>query len=227
MKIIKDKELKKHFIAKFKSDLEILDKKIKDNLELVSFDKNEYICKMEKDFDFFYFLVKGNVKVSILLENGKSFLLRIYNPLMLIGDLELSNFNEIKFSTNIKVIKDVYCLRIASKKIKKYYSENIEFVKYINHSISEKLIRVSKVSSIHLRYPLKNRLASYLFSLKNSNYFLEIESYKNLSDLLGVSYRHLQRELKNLENSGVINKKRRKIKIIDCDKLKKLSSNIY
>jgi len=229
MKLILEKEaLLKRYIEKFELDI-IDDLGIKNQLELVAFEKNEYIYQMSEPVDYFYFFVKGKAKVYITMENGKRLLLRFYRPLMVIGDLEFASNGSNHASTNIKTLSKVHCIRVPINSLRKKYSNDAQFVKFINKSLAEKLESLSISSSINLLYPLENRLASYLMYLYSGQAEKEIfiDQLRDIAELLGTSYRHLLRIFKLFSNRGFIRREKNKITIIDEDALQALAGNLY
>ena len=228
MKLIVEKEnLLMHYIEKY--NLEIIgDLGIKSQLELVEFDKDEYIYQMTEPVDYFYFFVEGKAKVYTMMENGKRLLLRFYRPLMVIGDLEFANNGVNHASTNIKTLSKVYCVRVPMNILRKKYSDDAQFIKFINQSLAEKLESLSISSSINLLYPLENRLASYLMYLYSGQEAeIIIDQLGDIAELLGTSYRHLLRIFKLFSNRGFIQRQRNKIIVIDEDSLQKLAGNLY
>jgi len=228
MKLIVEKEnLLMHYIEKY--NLEIIgDLGIKSQLELVEFDKDEYIYQMTEPVDYFYFFVEGKAKVYTMMENGKRLLLRFYRPLMVIGDLEFANNGVNHASTNIKTLSKVYCVRVPMNILRKKYSDDAQFIKFINKSLAEKLESLSISSSINLLYPLENRLASYLMYLySGQEEEIIIDQLGDIAELLGTSYRHLLRIFKLFSNREFIKRQRNKITVIDEDSLQKLAGNLY
>ena len=85
--------------------------------------------------------------------------------------------------------------------------------------------------SINILSPIENRFASYLLSsLPSNNFeeiFVDIDGINNLSELLGSSYRHLNRVIKNLSDLKIIEKNKNTIKILNLEKLTLLAQDIY
>lgn len=225
--IVENENLLKHYIEKY--NLEIInDLGIKSQLELVEFDKDEYIYQMTEPVDYFYFFVVGKAKVYTMMENGKRLLLRFYRPLMVIGDLEFANNGINHASTNIKTLSKVHCIRVSMNVLRQKYKEDAKFIKFINKSLAEKLESLSISSSINLLYPLENRLASYLMYLySGNNEEIIIDQLGDIAELLGTSYRHLLRIFKLFSNRGFIKRQRNRITVIDEESLQKLAGNLY
>jgi CRP-like cAMP-binding protein len=53
------------------------------------------------------------------------------------------------------------------------------------------------------------------------------DSFKEIAEYLGTTYRHLHRALKELEDEGLIRRNRRIISVLNEKKLKDLAGDIY
>lgn len=96
-------------------------------------------------------------------------------------------------------------------------------------SLSEKLYGTINNSSYNFVYPLINRVASYLVEnlTTDKNYIILNSSYLDIAQFLGTTYRHLNRTLKEMESKSIIKCVDKKIYILDINKLRELSKNIY
>ena len=201
---------------------------IKENLELLFFDKRELIFKKGDEINYLMFFVEGKAKVYMTLENGKFLLLDFYKELDTLGDLELVT-NDVS-SCNVEAIEPCVCIGIPIKLIKNMYCKDINLLNFLCNSLGEKLKRSSRNSSINLLYPLENRLASYIISIgvkEENKYFKFDETLTIISELLGTSYRHLLRTLNTLCEKKILSKKEGLYFILDYKKLKTLSADIY
>ena len=196
------------------------------NCQIHLFEKNEKICVLKEKLEFMYFLVKGKAKVTTLLSSGQSLLLCFNNPLSIIGDLEL--LDNPYADCNVIALEDCICLAIPILAVHKYSYNDPIFLRFIISSLENKLRSNSTYSSINILYPLENRFASYLLSVLPSNSNLVIiEGINHLSELLGSSYRHLNRVIKSFCDSNIIQKKKNQILILDIVKLESLAKDIY
>lgn len=197
---------------------------------LYMFDKNEYICREEEQLENMYFLVEGKAKVSKHLENGKSLLISFYVPLTIIGDVEFIRNNATDCS--VQAIEDTYCIGINFSVVRSLLTKDCKFLLNICEYLSRKLTSNSNNSSINLLYPLENRLASYILAFvdidknKNSKFIFK-ESYSEISELLGTSYRHLNRTLNKFSKQGILKKYNNEYIIEDFEKLLCLAGDLY
>ncbi|NFR87224.1 MULTISPECIES: cyclic nucleotide-binding domain-containing protein [unclassified Clostridium] len=227
--MIKVNDFKKihEYIEKYKiNDMFSID--MREYMSLYMFARNEYICKEEEVLNKMFFVVDGKAKVYKNLENGKSLLLSFYNPFTVVGDIEFLDNNSA--DCNVQVIKDTYCIVIEFSIIKDKLMDDCKFLRNRCKYLGEKLRCNSKNSSINLLYPLENRLASYILAFVNgdSNLCFTFEGgYNETAELLGTSYRHLNRTLNKFCSEGIIRKDDKSYIVNDINKLKYLSGDLY
>lgn len=201
-------------------------------MSLYMFNKNDYICRENEHLENMFFLVKGKAKVSKHLENGKSLLISFYSPLTIIGDVEFVRDN--KTDCSVQAIKDTYCIGIKFEVVRQQLTKDYKFLLKICDYLSEKLRNGSNNSSINLLYPLENRLASYIVAFTNiENEDNEVkkfrfkENYSEIAELLGTSYRHLNRTLNKFCLDGILEKRGREYIIEDLQRLLYLAGELY
>ena len=199
-------------------------------MKLLKFDKYEYLSREEEDLEYLLFFVQGKAKVFKTLPNGRNLLLAFYNPIRVIGDIEIVK-NQSATGT-IQALSTCYCLAIPMKKARLELTNDRKFLKFTCESLAEKLAAVSMNSSINLLYPLENRLASYINEFltndEDSNIYIDFdENLVNIAELLGSSYRHLLRTLNTLSKKGVLEKEDGKYKVINKVLLEELAGDLY
>lgn len=225
MKKILDNELLDKYIRKHNIE-KILDDEILKYAQLHFYEKEEYILESGESLEYYYLLVEGKIKIYYPFENGKSMLLKFYKDFNTIGDIEL--FKDIPILCNIDAVEDTYLIAIPSAILKEKYFNNIKFLHHLVDSLSEKLYGTINNSSYNFVYPLINRLSSYLVEhLTDENCMILNSSYLDIAQFLGTTYRHLNRTLKEMEAKSIIKCDDKKIYILDIDRLRQLSKNIY
>src|SRR6056297_2155394 len=225
MKIVKDKRRRERYIDKYRIK-EILPEDLLEHLELLKFESGENILQAEEKLERFYFFVEGKLKVYTFQENGRSLLLSFYTKFDTIGEVEL--FKDLKVTNPVDAITDSYLLSISAEILKEKAFDYPPFLRYIIRSIIDKLNDLSTQSSFNLLYPLKNRLASFLWMHNTGDKEIILkDSFKEIAEYLGTTYRHLHRELKELEDDGLIRRNKKMISIENIEKLKELAGDIY
>jgi len=206
-------------------------------MELHSFNKDEHIYRANDKIEYFYFFVEGKAKVYTLLANGKSLLIMFCNPLRIVGDVEVLYSDAA--TCNLQALKECLCIGISVENIRKYAMEDSVFLKHMCKSLGEKIAHSSLSSSINLLYPLENRLASYILAITPGGENLPpggdtspveqivTEKLTEIAELLGTSYRHLNRVINKFCEDGLIKKENHKIVVLDRDSLSKLAGDLY
>ncbi|TYB91344.1 MAG: winged helix-turn-helix domain-containing protein [Kosmotoga sp.] len=116
---------------------------------------------------------------------------------------------------------------------RKYLMERPVFLRMVIRELAFKLYHNDIVRTLTSSTPLKKRVATYLLLMtsdeRNERMLdeLETESQIEISELLGSSYRHVNRVMKELSDDGVITVNRSQIKIEDYEKLKNIASDLY
>lgn len=228
MKKLTNKDLLIYYVNKY-SLHSYLNKNLLNALEIHTFNKNEFLCSLNDKLYYMYFLVDGKYKVTTLLSSGKSLLLCFNTPLSVMGDIE---FIENPYADcNVQALETCICLALPSNSIKEYGYTDPIFLRFIISSLQKKLRRNSSYMSINILSPIENRFASYLVSSLPSNtsdeILIDIDGINNLAELLGSSYRHLNRVIKNLSDLKIIEKNKNTIKILNLEKLRMLAQDIY
>lgn len=225
MKKINDNNLLNEYFDKYNIK-RLFDEDIINHAYLHFYEKDEFILEAESKLEYYYFLVDGKVKISHPFENGKSMFLKFYKDFNTIGDLEF--LKDIPVRCNVEAIENTYLIGIPLNILRKKYIDNIGFLHHLIDSLSEKLDVTINNASYNFIYPLTNRLASYLVEhISHKNYVILNSSFKEISQFLGTTYRHLNRTFKELEAKSIIRCEDKKIYVLDEEKLCELSKKLY
>lgn len=229
MKRINDKNLLESYIRKFSLD-SLFQKDMRPFMNLMSFERGECICNTGDELEYFYFDVEGKLKVYTLMENGKSLLLRFNKPLSVLGDVEFMSGYNIK--CNVDSLNESYLIGITVDDIHKHAGNDPIFLSYVIRSLGYKLYMISNSTSINLLYPLEKRFASYIISLSSEEAGfkgineIKTSSMTEVAMLLGTSYRHLNRVIRELSDKGIVSKVNGKISVLDYFALKELAGGL-
>ena len=196
-------------------------------LELKRYDKGERLISADERVDGLYFLVGGRAKVYSQMENGSSLLVRFYSPFDILGDVELFSFE--RFILNVEALEEVVCLRLDAQTIKRGAAGNCALLQELCCRLGRKLGEFNASAAINLRYPVANRLASYLLAVECEKEcrYLGTDDLGELADLLGTSYRQLSRVLRDFKDEGMLEERRGALRILDRGKLTALARDPY
>jgi len=223
MKRIDDEKLIKTYIE-FHGIRKYLDEKTLSKVMLFRSASGEFLFEQGDVVEYLYLMVKGRIKVSIINENGDSYVLRYMNRFTILGEAEA--FSGELAQCSVETLRESDFLRIAVKDITNDCFESPKFLKKIIISLSEKLRTFSSISYINSLYPVKKRLAIYLLSrYENSNCIKIGNIKKEIGDLLGITPRHLNRVISELVLEGILSIDNSEIIISDKDSLKAIAGD--
>jgi CRP-like cAMP-binding protein len=201
------------------------------HLSLVGFDQGELICSQGETSQNLYVLVKGKVKIYTSSPEGKTLILSFKKPLEVIGDIEY--VRGIDIINTVEAVSSVCMIGIHHRWLKKYGSDHAPLLQFLLDIITKKFHLKNNSMSFNIMYPVEVRLASYLLSVS----FNELDtddkdqlriSIKDAANLIGTSYRHLNRVITQFCEDGLIERKRGSILVKDRNGLRDLAGdNIY
>lgn len=200
-------------------------------MELRRYADEEKLCLVGDQLDGMFILVEGKLKIQTLLPNGKSMLVRFTNPISVIGDVELLHRFPVKNQVESVGESLILC---REKTTLRELEENTALLRFLVGELSHKLHTLGQASALNLLYPVENRFASYLMSLfadKNGDRRVEeirTSSLIETAELLGTSYRHLNRIVRRFIDEGIITRNRGRLSVLDESKLAELANgNLY
>lgn len=224
-----DKKRISNYLQQYKWEA-MLSKETIETIQLIEFEPGEYLIRGGDMLEWFFLYVEGRSKVFKLLENGQAMLVRFYKPFQVMGDVEL--FQESPCISSVQALTSVICLGIPMTRMREEAENNIPLMKYFCESLAWKLTSFNITSAINQNYSLEARLAGYLSVIyrageENDKEGLETENMGDMAELLGCSYRHLTRVIKDFKDEGLIDKQRRQLKILHPEKLRELAGDLY
>jgi CRP-like cAMP-binding protein len=172
------------------------------------------------------FFVEGRAKVYNTMDNGQSLLASFYRPFDVLGEVEL--FASERYTLNVEALTETICLGLSVAAIKKAADRNCRLFMYLCGRLGAKLADRVVAQSINLRYPVENRLASYLLAATDGEgWILGTDDLGELADFLGASYRQLARVVRDFRDEGILDRTRGRIRVLDSTKLEPLARDPY
>ncbi len=197
------------------------------HLTVFEFEKGEQICSQGEPVEYLYILVKGKVKIFTTSEDGKTLILSFKTPLEVIGDIEY--VQEIDTINTVEAVSPVVMIGIRQSVVRRFLKDHSPFLQFLLKIITRKFYIKSQFMRHNILYPVETRLASYLVSVaydENEALVNGKVSTSNLTDianLIGTSYRHLNRVIKDFCIKGMVERKNGAIVIKDLEGLKSLA----
>lgn len=165
------------------------------DFELIQFNKNEYINSSLNPRDYLLFSIAGSTSIFNLHEDGSYYLIGRSSKFGILGDMEyaLPESHQFRIFCNT----DVLCIGLEIASNKKELDEDTIFLRYIMHSLAEKVDQFSLEHAEPVN--LKERVLFYMRNHDN-----KIHGVEHCADSVHCSRRQLQRILVELINENKI-----------------------
>ena len=202
MRVIKSTEAIQHYISVFDMT-DFLNEDLLNGLQLFRFPAYTNIYIEQDEQHILYFLVEGQVQCHHYHFNGKLAVFALSEPFTAIGDLEI--LSEERVNSNVIATQDTTMLGIASSLVHHYGANDPRFLRFLIDQLREKLYQTN-VLQMNQVLPVNYRLAVYLLAQPTTTDedMILLPSKEGLASLLGTTTRHLNRVLKALVDSGMI-----------------------
>lgn len=194
-------------------------------LRLYRFKKGDFICKGGERIYSIFILAGGRLRVFRTLSNGKSLLLRFCNPPVMVGELEYVTGEAA--GSFIEAVTDGYVIAVDYEELRDKKGDDPEFLRFLLYHLARKLGSISNSTSVNQLVPLEQRFANYLVSTTDrgaASSEFQTSNLHHVAELLGTSYRHLNRIIAKLAAEGIVERKRGKVVISDMARLRDRSS---
>lgn len=199
------------------------------HFSLQHYQKGQPICEIGQPIESLSFLVAGNAKVFMPMENARQLLLCFYQPLQMLGDLEIFEANP-RTVTGVEALTACTCLKLGRQTILATLGDNPVFLRQLCLSLGRKLGRVNRNSALNMLHPVENRLASYIIGTASRVDGRPPEFTGNLTqiaDFLGTSFRHVHRTLQGFCAQGLLAKEKTRYTILNQAELQRRASGIF
>ncbi|TCP57909.1 CRP-like cAMP-binding protein [Tumebacillus sp. BK434] len=178
----------------------------------------ELLCRQGEAADTLYVLVDGKVKIYTTSAEGKTLILSFKTPLEVIGDLEYVQGAEIL--NTVEAVTDVHVLGVQHRWLHQYAQDDAKLLQFLLDIVTKKFLVKSQSMSFNIMYPVEVRLASYLLLNEQTR----AVSLKDAANLIGTSYRHLNRVLRQFCTEGLVERQKGLIVVKDREALGALAS---
>lgn len=191
----------------------------------IQYSMGEDVCKQGAFASSIIYILDGLIKLSIEGPNNKSFILRIVNPAEFIGLSSL--FGENTYHYSARTLMDTTICMIEKESINKLIRENGVFAsEIIKWHCNIATHHYKKIKSLTYKQ-LHGRLADTLIYLSREDFKIknvfQYMTRKDLAELSAMSTEGAVRILSEFDRDGIIKLKGKDIKILDLDKLLKIS----
>ncbi len=188
------------------------------------FKKGDILTLQDEPCNRLIILLKGSVKAEMSAPSGKVIKVEDIaapNPLAIMFLFGQNN----RFPVQVTALEAITALVIPKQSVLKMLSMNeVVLTNYLDISANFAGKLSKKLHFMSFR-TIREKLAMYLIELaqQNSQNIVELDRTKSsLAEYFGVSRPSLERELTNMQEDGLILSEKKKITLIDIDKLKQL-----
>lgn len=193
-------------------------------LDLREIPKGEYLLLQGQQLTQVYILLKGKVRTTHITSNGSTHLYSISSPLTLIGEVEFMSRQDVQ--NDVFAMTDCECYVIDVIRYRDVFMKDLVFMTYICTTIANRIHVATQNFSISVNFPVENRLASYMLAVEQGD--IVEENFVEVAQMIGCSYRQLQRVIKHFISLGYIEKVKRSVyHILDRSALEELGEDLY
>lgn len=156
---------------------------------------------------------KGNIKI-VGIDEDRTYLLEEMNAPVSVGDIELLGGQCSR--VDVYALKRCEVLSIPTLLLRASYLDNVMFMRFLMDHIVKKYDADQKNNIGNTNISVNEKFYRYLIMHRTSDYNTVVLN-ENLCDIaghLGVTYRHLSRIIKELEDGKIIERHGRKISIL-------------
>lgn len=170
------------------------------------------------------FVVEGCATVHRMMENGRVSLLREYQGIQCIGELEfLMRYPTL--TCDIRATTDGAMLCIPLDEAGEKLAADAAILAFLGREVARKLERTSRLATQDRLYPVSARLAAYLLYAQRNRW--QDVHLTRLSELMGTSYRHLLRTLREFCDAGWVAHEAGQYRVLDAEALARLAGQIH
>ncbi|WP_155592948.1 Crp/Fnr family transcriptional regulator [Lysinibacillus cavernae] len=229
MNFIQDSKLLENKLREYHLE-EIFGKEKQHPFTLQQYRQHEIILHEGSQLESLLFLVEGKVKITSSVATGKSLLLRFVQPFSIIGDIEL--IRNVPVQSQVQAVSACLLIGLPFAYIKQYEMDNPKFLHILLEHVSYKLQTCTTASRVNLLASVENKFASYLMSTistePDDSFGMELKTsnIQEIADLLGTTYRHLNRVISALTEKKIIERNKNSIQILNWNELEKVSNGI-
>lgn len=185
--------------------------------------KNELVFRQNDICDSLYLLSKGSVKTEMITENGNLLGIEIIHaPRPLAPAFLFSEDN--RFPVDVTSITDIEIIKIPKKEVVRLMSLQPDFMhQFISHNSNRTQFLTNRLQLLTIK-TIKGKIAYFLLEQMQEygNPFMLERNQTELADFFNIPRPSLARSLSELVQENAIRIERKKITILDENKLKEL-----
>lgn len=218
---INDSAFVQEYLARFPVD-RLFSVPVAPYLSVHRIPKDDYLFRADDPANRLYFLTEGRSKTYVVHAGGQEALLSFSGPGTIMGDMELVGAHTDAYM--VQAIEDCMAVELALQHCRDAVLQDAVFLLRLCRLMGNKLYKKDGRLSVMQSFPLKLRLAEFILLTQSDGVFRE--PLTQTAPYLGVSYRHLQRAVAELCDTGVLRRAGRHYEIADMPRLARWAAGI-
>ncbi|MCI9318164.1 MAG: cyclic nucleotide-binding domain-containing protein [Oscillospiraceae bacterium] len=170
------------------------------NPYVLEFDAGEILCLDGEPVEWLFFLLEGRAKIFMTVDTGENLILNLWDGYGVLCDMELFMGDGI-YHASCRAITPVRGIALPLDVNREILLGCNEYLRRTCRSFARTMAKDRNVFN-NILYPVEARLCSYIAI--NGTEGEWSDNLTQVSELLGVSYRHLLRTLRGLCAKGVL-----------------------
>ncbi len=188
-----------------------------------SFTKHEHLFHQKELAQYFYYIIKGRVRVYRLGAEAKELEVNLIEAGGFLGEIIL--FTTDKYPANAQAMEDTEVLYFNKKVFLEALRADHTIAEFMLELLAKKCIMLNKrLESLNIKTPRQRLIEKLLHKCPGDHSCLiELDMKKvELARHIGITPEALSRNLKQLQEEKLIKLEGKKIRLLDCINLKKL-----
>jgi CRP/FNR family transcriptional regulator, dissimilatory nitrate respiration regulator len=188
---------------------------------LTEYPKNELIFRQNDVCDSLYILSRGSVKTEMITKNGNLLGIEIIHAPRPLAPAFLFSENN-RFPVDVTSITDIEIIKIPKKEVVRLMSIQPDFMhQFITHNSNRTQFLTNRLQLLSIK-TIKGKIAHFLLEQMHEygNPFVLERNQTELADFFGIARPSLARSLSELTQENAIRIQKKKITILDENKLK-------
>ncbi len=181
---------------------------------IVKTEANETIIHQGEEGTTLYFLIEGRCRVQSYNQEGNVFIINTINAPEPVGEIELISGDD---SFSVETVERSVLIALPFSHCRQKLLKDSRFLLYLCELLSEKERRHALKLGQLASFPLVNRLSEFI--LDNASEGKLSLKKTVIAESLGVSYRHLEKVMKDLTEANILAKNKKVYTINDRKKL--------
>lgn len=190
------------------------------SLQVILYEEGEYICRQGQELEQISYFLKGKLKIVHSLANGFDMILNLQEEAGLMGEIELMLGKTCVSS--VIAVEEALVVQLPTPSFRQKLLDSPLFLRHMGQALAEKLHYNNRLAPTHIHYSLQERLATHILAQSQHSPVFH-PKLTQLAESFGVSYRHLQRVLKQMVDDGWLAKDKQNYTVIRAEKLAQLA----